>query len=170
MVGMEMNKASETVAQSDEIRDHIFPLCVAEGGEMKGLLGTAFTIGSRGYALTAAHCIPRDATGLTGLFTVGEPSEWHGISVGQVERHPTEDVALLQLGGSGWRSIFTLSPAWHGSTLQYRMFGYPEDTYHEIVEAGQAKTRPDLVYVEGYVRRRVTTVELPSIRGTSFLS
>ena len=47
--------------QSDAIRDYIFPIAPAkknhEGIELKKVLGTAFLIGSQGFALTAKHVI-----------------------------------------------------------------------------------------------------------------
>lgn len=51
--------------------------------------------------------------------------------------------------------------------MKYRMFGYPEDATYEIVSGSTAIPRPDLIYVEGYIRRR-TNHEIPSLIGRSF--
>jgi hypothetical protein len=56
----------------------------------------------------------------------------------------------------------------HGSS-HYYLFGYPEDAAYEIVRDDRAQVRPDLVYSEGHVRRRIAGVPLPKIRGTVFL-
>jgi hypothetical protein len=38
----------------------------------------------------------------------------------------------------------------------------------EIVEEGHARPRPDLVYTQGYIRRRISDIPIPGIRGNGF--
>lgn len=46
------------------------------------------------------------------------------------------------------------------------VWGYPEDVMYEVVAEGLAKPRPSLVYVAGYIRRRMPTdADVPAIRG-----
>jgi hypothetical protein len=44
------------------------------------------------------------------------------------------------------------------------MWGYPEDVAMELVERGRTVFRPDLIYAQGYIRRRIAH-EIPSIQG-----
>lgn len=53
--------------------------------------------------------------------------------------------------------------------MRYMLWGYPVDVQYEVPnEHGVALPRPDLVYVEGYVRRRLSNIDLPGIRGSQF--
>lgn len=46
------------------------------------------------------------------------------------------------------------------------LWAYPEDVMYELVTDGVAAVRPELVYVGGYVRRRMPQdVEVPMVRG-----
>jgi hypothetical protein len=45
------------------------------------------------------------------------------------------------------------------------MWGYPEDVAIELVEEDHVVHRPDLIYAQGYIRRRISH-EIPSIKGT----
>jgi hypothetical protein len=50
---------------------------------------------------------------------------------------------------------------------RYRLFGYPDDATYELLDGNKALMRPDLVYNEGYIRRRYVS-PLPSVEGTAF--
>jgi len=162
---MAQPEAVPAFQQGDGIRDYVFPICRVEEGNLVGFLGTAFLIGTRGYAITAAHCLSAE-TGLAAIF-VGHDG-WYSWGVTEGHEHPTEDIALIRLAGRGWKSIFTVSPAPEHSSRDYSSFGYPEDAYWEVVRNDVAAPRPDLVYTQGYVRRRLTDIPLGHIRGSSF--
>jgi hypothetical protein len=160
----------EAFRQSDLIRDYVFPLCTAVadpagGWKFQSFLGTGFLIGGRGYALTAAHVLHGQTGGPLVAIFAHQSGGWWATAVHEYSLHEREDVALLRLAGSPWRSSFRLSNTWEGSSLNYQMWGYPDDVANEIVEGGSAVYRPDLVYAQGYIRRRIAH-ELPSIRGT----
>jgi hypothetical protein len=158
--------------QSNRIIDYVFPLCTVADPttgppwRIKSFLGTGFLIGNRGFALTAAHVIPDvPPDQIVAVFV--RDGRWWGARLLAHERHPTEDVGIVRLAGEPWRSFFRLSNTWEGSSKGYQMWGYPEDVAHELEREGRVITRPDLVYAEGYLRRRVTT-QLPRIRGSEF--
>jgi hypothetical protein len=53
--------------------------------------------------------------------------------------------------------------------MPYMLWGYPKDVQYETTnDRGLALPRPDLVYAEGYVRRRLSDVEIPLVRGRNF--
>lgn len=157
--------------QSDAIRDYIFPIASTEQRDgaisVKRVLGSAFLIGKRGFALTAKHVISGfEEEKLVGMFAL--PSNgWYGFEITARETHPSEDVAVVRLDGGPWKSFFRLSNSVERASCKYRLFGYPDDTTFELVSGNQAIIRPDLVYNEGYIRRRYSG-SLPTIQGTSF--
>ena len=159
--------------QSDAVRDFVFPLIEltpAGKNEVKAsFLGSGFFIGEENLALTAAH-VMRNVQAPAILMLEG--TNWRQFAVLEYEEHPTEDVAMLRLSppgeGRSWRSICTDHAQWAGSSLPYALWGYPEDAAREIVENGHAKVRPDLVYSEGHIRRRMTDIQLPGVKGRSF--
>jgi hypothetical protein len=163
------------VTQGDAIRHYVFPLCNIEvhddGLEFKEFLGTGFFIGARGHALTAAHVV-RNAR-QPAIMMPGQDGGWHGFQVLDAAFHPTEDIALLRIeplpDDIQWRSIFTLPTIWAGSSMTYFLFSYPESAFWEIVENDMAQGRPDLIYSEGHIRRRVSGIPLPTIKGSKFL-
>jgi hypothetical protein len=170
-------------AQSDDaVRDYVFPLLLAEkdaagGHSYRALLGTGFFIGSKGYALTAAHVAQKvidlygDAqSGVVGAFITDE-GQWWTVQAMEAECHPSEDVAILRMDDTqqSWKpSIVDLAGSDVRSSSHYMQWAYPLDVMYDIVEQGHAKPRPDLVYFEGYVRRRMTGIPLPGLRGTMF--
>ena len=83
------------------------------------------------------------------------------------ERHPTEDVAILKLTDGIWKSFFRFSDQWEGSGGKYCMFGYPEDAAYELEFGGTVTARPDMIYTEGYIRRKISH-SIHAIYGTSF--
>jgi len=158
-------------SQSDAIRDYVFPIASAEKRDdriaVKRVLGSAFLIGSEGFALTAKHVISGYETEtLIAIFAL-QSGGWFGFDITARESHPSEDVALVKLNNAPWKSFFRLSNSVEHASCKYRLFGYPDDATFELVVGNQALMRPDLVYNEGYVRRRYTG-ELPAIQGTSF--
>ena len=157
--------------QSDAIRDFVFPIASVtsseKGVEVKRVLGSAFVIGNRGFALTAKHVVLNQRSeALAGIFA-SHTDGWIGIEIMSREEHPTEDVAIVRLNGGPWRSFFRLSGTSESASCKYRMFGYPDDTTFELCNGNRAIIRPDLVYNEGYVRRRYSG-ELPVLLGKSF--
>lgn len=153
------------------MRDYVFPLISTERDgdalRMVGLRGTGFLVGSRGVALTAAHVIGDGIGDLSALF-LSSTGEWLAVGVQQAERHDREDIAALRLDeAQPWgRSFLALSSATEHQSCPYMLWGYPEDVAREVVIEGRVRHRPDLVYVEGYVRRRISNLDLPRIRGT----
>jgi hypothetical protein len=127
------------------IRDFVIPVCnlkLNEAGQAinsdSNLAGTSFLIGSRGYALTAAHVIDqtRDQTRF-GLVAVddGERTVFHAVKVVASEQHPSEDVGILQFYPfpDGTRvSFFAVSGRKEYQGLDYHMWSYPAAVAEEI--------------------------------------
>ena len=83
--------------QSDEIRDYIFPIasvvCTDKGISVKKFLGTAFLIGSNGFALTAKHVMAgQKAEKFIGIFAL-PGGEWYGFEVLSRSKHPVSTLA-----------------------------------------------------------------------------
>jgi S1-C subfamily serine protease len=156
--------------QSDLIRDYVFPLGRFEpdGGGLRfaEFLGSGFLIGDRGFALTASHVVSEVER--VGAMFVLPNTEWRALAVLQVERHPIEDVAVIRLEAGPWHSFIQLSGEWTGASSEYLAWSYPDDVLRELVAAGRVVMRPDLVYTQGYVRRRLSSVPLDGIRGREF--
>ena len=166
--------------QSDKVRDYIFPIATANAipdivvqkiigvQATKRILGSAFFIGNQGFALTANHVIRgSESERLIAMFSL--PSgEWQVFEITGYEAHPSEDVAIIKIENNTWKSPFCISDSSIHASTQYHLFGYPDDTTLELIAHNQVLLRPDLVYNEGYVRRRFTG-DLPSIQGSSFI-
>jgi Trypsin-like peptidase domain len=155
------------------VRDVVLPLVrLRPGGDgiaMTRFCGSAFLIGDRGAALTAAHLLPMRQLADEPLALLRVVNgEWTAFNVVSWEIHPTEDVAVLKLPVEIGPSWLQLAGTWHGQTAPYRQFGYPTDVQLEVVQRGEARPRPDLVYSQGYIRRRITGTPLPGIRGDAF--
>jgi S1-C subfamily serine protease len=169
-----MSPPEISYTQTDRISDSVFPIIVvnqsADGSlTLTSVRGTGFFIG-KDYALTARHVVCPVVEGLGIL--INDSGQWLFFPAVAIDQHPSEDVALLKIAppsrNRAWSSIFRPSGDWEGSASRYRLFGYPEDAMYDIVENGLVQPRPDLVYTQGYVKRRITNVALGNISGTGF--
>lgn len=161
--------------QRDYIRDFVFPLSTAEktdkGYTLKSFLGSGFLLGNKGYALTAAHVIEKHIEEVIISLFVGEDNAWYAFEMLEYELHPQEDIAIIKINGGPWISPFRMRNKWEGSSAKYQMFGYPEDAVYDLTDemAGRVAPRPDLVYTEGYIRRRLTfNPGIHGVKGVSF--
>jgi hypothetical protein len=157
--------------QSGAIRDYVFPLATVErsGNDLtvKRILGSAFLIGGRGFALTAKHVLAdNDNERIAGVFAPSQGG-WCGVDVMNRDVHQSEDVGLIRLDAGPWKSFFRLSNSHENASGKYRLFGYPDDTTYELTDNNRVLLRPDLVYNEGYIRRRYSGA-LPGLIGRSF--
>lgn len=140
------------------------------------LEGTAFLVGMRGFMLTAAHVaeVLKTKAKPVAIFLdhTRAPSL---VVIIDCECHPTEDVAVLKLADGEWGSIHDLSPTRQFGSAEVMMWAYPENVAKEHQNAvppddPEATTvRPDLIYFQGYIRRRIDR-EFPVgiLRGSAF--
>lgn len=161
------------------VRDMVFPIIHAkkvDGGiEMVSFLGTGFLVGSKGYALTAAHVMEVDKVkdhAVVGMFVQKETGKWTVWNADLCDVHPSEDVALLKMRNDHWEeAAFKVSFEKQFSAFEYKLFGYPYANLYEDADArapdGRVLGRPDLIYSAGHIRRR-TNFSLPGIRGRCF--
>lgn len=161
------------------VRDLVFPIILAkkvhDGIEMVSFLGTGFLVGSKGYALTAAHVvdfvIPEDHA-IVGMFADRVTSKWQVWNADICDIHPKEDVALLKMRSEHWEeTTIKVSFEKQFSAFEYKLFGYPNANLYEDADVrtpdGRVLGRPDLIYSAGHIRRR-TNFSIPSIRGKCF--
>jgi hypothetical protein len=155
------------MSEEDPISKYVVPVVeLTKSGTTAGvarLLGTAFYIGNGGHLLTAAHFLTRDEQ--IAIWSA-EGAKWVGYPVVDVEIHPHHDVALLRTRRDDIASYFAPSFSSGYAAAPYFQFSYPEDVAHELVEGGRIKVRPDLVYSEGHIRRRMTDIPVPRVRET----
>jgi hypothetical protein len=140
------------------------------------LEGTAFMVGARGFMLTAAHVAEalRTKTRPIAMFMdhTGAPQT---AEIVDFECHQTQDAAVLKLEDGEWGSIHDLSPERQFGSAEVMMWAYPEVVAKErqnTVPPGHpeaSKVEPDLIYFQGYIRRRVSR-EFPVaiLRGNAF--
>lgn len=156
--------------QSDRVRDYVFPLCTGKksGNEItfKRFLGSGFLIGNNSYALTAAHVIDGIQEEIFAMF-IDENDQWQVFTLTASEIHPEEDVAIIKIDCSSLTSCFCLNNAFEAQSKEYKQFAYPDDMMYELEDFGKATGRPDMVYLQGYIRRR-TNHPIPNMRGKSF--
>jgi hypothetical protein len=156
--------------RGDYFIDQVLPLATTtEDGDLDDFLGSCFRIGGHGYAITAAHLLEDASSRLCVVVREGEADErsgWEPHKVTAWEAHPEEDVAVIRIDGLPWRTLLRLD---EGNAIQatpYRQFAYPWDVAHELIAEGRVQVRPDLIYAEGYVRREMTNIPVPAIRGS----
>lgn len=170
-----MTEFPQPFVQTDNLRDHVFPIMEIDtsGAQntLKRFLGTGFFIGHQSMALTAAHVVKGVDGTIVALLADGHG--WRAFLIQEFEIHHTEDVAIMSIappsGETQWSAFTTFSARPIRSSAKYHLWGYPQDAAYELVKDGMASVRPDLVYSEGHVRRRVTSVPLPKIMGSRFL-
>lgn len=140
------------------------------------LEGTAFMIGARGFMLTAAHVAEalKTKTRPVAMF-MDHTGRCETAEIVDFECHPAQDVALLKLEDGEWASIHDLSSERQFGSAEVMMWAYPEVVAKERQSAAlpgdpeASKVQPDLVYLQGYIRRRISR-ELPVaiLRGNAF--
>ncbi|MEU4918934.1 serine protease [Streptomyces parvus] len=136
----------------------------------KGMLGSCFLIRKTGgIALTAHHVVAGIEIGSAAVLFLDTKGQWQAVLIKDVRKHPSQDVAMIVLESEHeFPSPLSLSREEHYASMPYMLWGYPAAVLHEVVVNDRAGERPDLVYDEGYVRRRISW-ELPTIRGSRFL-
>lgn len=146
------------------IGDHVVPLARVANGEVR-ILGSAFLIGPRGYALTAHHCVPDDIEHFKVLFATDRgPVAVEPIA--QVEHHPTEDVSLLKFTTvDSWWGMLRLDANLRNPGEEFEAWGYPQVTYTAKIVDSKVRESPQMVYDRGYIRRRRDRENLPNLKG-----
>ncbi|HWE46876.1 MAG TPA: trypsin-like peptidase domain-containing protein [Caulobacteraceae bacterium] len=140
------------------------------------LEGTAFMVGARGFMLTAAHVVDalKTKTRPVAMF-MDHTGASLTAKIVDFESHDIQDAAVLKLEGSDWASIHDLSAERQFGSAEVMMWAYPEVAAKEHqntvppAHPDASKVQPDLIYFQGYVRRRVSR-ELPVaiLRGNAF--
>lgn len=158
------------------IRDSIFPVGALVDGEFQHC-GTGSLLGDGHLALTAGHVVEQaERLGqLVGLFVENEV--WVAYPVALHETHPSQDVSVLRFLRSMGPSIFRIIADRQFASANYHSWGYPDYVAEEDRTGGvapqpgeKASISPDLIFRQGYVRRRMPWV-LPysTMRGDIFV-
>lgn len=161
---------ADVFVQGTYVRDFVFPIGESSvTWAFRGYVGTGFFIGRSGYALTAAHVVRAfQKDRVPSAMFCDADREWHGFPIAAVECHPTEDVAIIQLKSGSWNSPFRLAGTWEGASCEYELWGYPGDSLVQDQSGAGLLPAPDLVYLKGYVRRRISASLGGPMMGTEF--
>jgi len=127
------------------------------GAKIVSTYGTAFLIGNQGYALTAKHVVAGRNKPLAAL-TMTAAGGWTWVHIAGSEMHPSEDVAIIKLDPGSCKSGFQLSNSVEMASAKYQIYGYPGDATRSEADKGEF---PDLIYTEGYIRRRYSASLYP---------
>ncbi|MHB8370177.1 MAG: S1 family peptidase [Leptospirales bacterium] len=155
--------------QGKKVRDYIFQIIeIQPGNNLPILLGTAFLIGCNGYAITAGHVVTKYVGKIIFGMFAREDCSWVYPPISIVQINDNADIALLKILSGRWMSPHTIidSRSIHAG-IKYCSFGYPDDSAYDIVIDGKSFIRPDLVFTNGYIRRRIQG-SIPSIKGNMF--
>ncbi|WP_264045535.1 S1 family peptidase [Methylobacterium flocculans] len=132
------------------------------------LAGTSFLIGKRGFGITAAHVITQ--TNENERFViVNHDGKEYAVPIGDVEAHPTEDIAIFKLDDLPDErvSYIKIENTEEHPPCDYIMWGYPEIISEEVqnmqLEDHFLKFRPDIVCFKGYVRRKIDFSPNPNL-------
>lgn len=158
------------------IRDVVLPIFLGTWNdnnfEYKSITGTMFSIGKRGFAITAAHVIDLivDDGGGAAVGAVTADGAWVPVRILEWEKHPTEDVAIIRLASTPHPSWLVISNMPENQSCTYDSWGYPiviAELSRKYEENG--KDNPDLVYTQGYIRRRISRgLPMSVYRGAAF--
>jgi hypothetical protein len=167
MTASSTNNASDIVLAVCDIAHDENGNAVAKDSQ---LVGTCFLIGSRGYALTAAHVLKQVNSELARVLVpdpTNRASAWDACLIREGEIPPTEDVGILKIDLPRPITSPIFFPANEPAPGQeYHMWGYPEVIAEEIKFHGlppnSFKFKPSIVYFRGYIRRKLPYSPNPS--------
>jgi hypothetical protein len=170
------------------VRDFIFPLLritsspspdgsLSIGAGDGEMIGTGFFVGGRGSFMTAGHILDgRPAHEIFGLF-VDNRRNWTANRLQKFEVHKQLDVAIgffESLPTSYSSPFLKIERSKQEAGVDYHMWSYPENVAKNLAPRErpreQADFLPDMIFLEGYIRRRYTS-ELPFFysKGDKFL-
>jgi hypothetical protein len=153
----------------DRIIDTVFPIIAAARVDdqtvaYRGLLGTGFLVRSgAGLGITAGHVADNIVTGQAAALFRDITGAWETKTITVIEHHPMDDVALIRVDGITWESHLFVTSTPEYSSAHYSMWGYPLDVANEQEESGRIAPRPDLIFCEGHIRRRLTDIKFRGI-------
>ncbi|MBB4855247.1 hypothetical protein HNP40_002648 [Mycobacteroides chelonae] len=146
-----------------------------QGWVIKQIMGTGFLLeDTRGLGVTARHVMRDladasvDTDAIPAALFAPPSGGWEFRRVVAHELHPSEDAALFRLEDDDYFSPYSLVADEQYASAHYALWGYPEDIQHEKMGEGGG-LRPDLVYSEGHIRRRISgSLPIRTIPGESF--
>jgi len=169
--------------QSDKIQDYIFPLIKSKRNLIEGgyiyheLIGTGFFIGKNGFAITAGHVVDQlleNHNAETDAITIllQEYPNWLAFEIEKYEKHASEDVGIIKIKSEQeWNSILQVTDSPQNGSCEYNCYGYPHEIAKELqLLEENALDKPELIYTQGYVRRRISRELYPTMiyRGKQF--
>lgn len=155
----------------DRMIDFIFPVVAVERVDhqtfdYRGLLGTGFLVkNGDGLGLTAGHVADNIVTDRAAALFRDVAGAWQPRAITIIDRHANDDLALIRVEGISWQSALFVTSAAEYSSAHYSMWGYPLDVTNEQEENGRIAPRPDLIFSEGHIRRRLTDITFRGIAG-----
>jgi Trypsin-like peptidase domain len=155
----------------DRIIDYVFPVVAAKRVDAqtidyRGLLGTGFLVkNGGGLGLTAGHVADSIVADQVAALFRDVTGAWQPKAITAVERCSGDDLALIHIEGITWQSPFFVTSAAEYGSAHYSMWGYPLDVTNEQEANGRVAPRPDLIFSEGHIRRRLTDIKFRGIAG-----
>jgi len=168
MLGLE-----KCIVDGPKVRDVVLPVFTGKWDkdtfQFKEVSGTTFLIEKRGMALTAAHFVDQIMLKDSAVGVISSNSSWIPVHIINQEKHPTEDVAVIQLASITCPSWMVISSSSEHQACNDHSWGYPIAVAESGKRYEDGLQTPDLVFTTGYVRRKISK-ELPiSIyRGSAF--
>lgn len=139
------------------------------------LFGTGFLIGSNGFATTCAHVIDQLHEELNENQILITHFPYNGklyvFELDKFEKHATQDVGVFQVKNAELTSFLKVLDSHENSSLEYHGWGYPKETAKELKMFDlNAFEYPELIFTQGYIRRRINRELYPTIiyKGNSF--
>lgn len=122
-------------------------------------------------AMTAGHVADTLVIGEHAAMLVDADGKWRAAAIVDIQKHPTQDVAVLRLEPGNYASPFTFGRTQEHASLDYTLWGYPEAVLYEsgAMDGFRRLPRPEMVFSRGHIRRRISRpLERNDIRGNRF--
>ena len=120
------------------------------------------------FRFTAAHVIDQLLDGnkrddvILGLFV--DNNRWVAVFIENFEKHDTEDVGIIKFKTFKRESFLKINTTPQHLTCEYHCWGYPHEVAKELSKLEEnAPERPDLIFTQGYIRRRISRELYPTI-------
>ena len=144
---------------NQSICDYVMPIISLLPDKTATFLGTCFLIKDNLYALTCKHVVD-NSEDLYVLTRYGQG--WVFVKIIERIFHEIEDIAIIKLEENEnipKDTFFNLTNFIAHSSTDYTQWSYPEDVVMEKNLIYPKAIRPDLVFLKGYIRRRVTNFD-----------
>ena len=139
---------------NQSICDYVMPIVSLYKDANVNFMGTCFLIKDNLYAMTCKHVVDNDDE----LYVLArDKDKWIPVKIVERILNENEDAAIIKLEDSKdvpKDTFLKISGSAEHSSCDYMQWAYPEDVVMEMTIDSKAVSRPDLVFLKGYIRRR----------------